>query len=152
MIRHEDTEEALNQDELDSMEPLETVRVKWFVPVASGESYRLPARILPPVYTENECDIISELNTLRKNFNLFIEILKRLDLGEGDVDRKKSIISQVRQDPSGISRKIQEELNDYVPGNKRKRLKSMEIEIEEERLEAEIKVSSQVKFMEAITL
>ena len=67
MIRHEDTEEALNQDELDSMEPLETVRVKWFVPVASGESYRLPARILPPVYTETECDIISKLNTFRKS-------------------------------------------------------------------------------------
>jgi len=127
VIRHEDTEEALSQDELDSMENLETVRVKWFVPVASGESFRLPARILPPVHTETECDII--------------KILKRLDLGEGDVDRKKSIITRVRQDPCGISRKIRERLNDYVPVNKRKRLKSMEIEIEEERLEAEIKVN-----------
>ena len=47
----------------------------------------------------------------------------------------------MRQDPCGISRKIRERLNDYVPVNKRKRLKSMEIEIEEERLEAEIKVN-----------
>ena len=46
------------------MENLETVRVKWFVPVASGESFRLPARILPPVHTETECDIISKLYVL----------------------------------------------------------------------------------------
>ena len=74
-------------------------------------------------------------------FEIFnLEIVKRLDLGEGDVDRKQHIISKVRQNPRRCSRYARKRLREFDQ-NPRKRLKSSEIEHEEDKLEAEIKVS-----------
>ena len=60
--RHEDTEEAYEQEELDKVEDLKIVRAKWFVPGPEGECYRLPARVMPKVRLDTQHDILSKFS------------------------------------------------------------------------------------------
>ena len=56
IIRDDATETALDQAELEELDKMSIVRVKWFV----QPHYRLPARILPRFHVEHECHFISE--------------------------------------------------------------------------------------------
>ena len=95
IIRDDATEAALDQAELDKMSKLSLVRVKWFI----SPHYRLPARILPHFHIDSECDFLSKLFLKNIFKEFFKELIKRLDLGDGDVDKKRRLINQIRSRP-----------------------------------------------------
>merc|ERR1711892_183155 len=62
------------------------------------------------------------------------ELVKRLDLGDGNVDKKREIITRIRRRPHHFQSRCRERLAQL---EQRERLKSSEIEAEEARLAAE---------------